>query len=535
MRKEVVILALALVVLLRLVSANNAPIINNLDSKILVCESSAFSLNFDVTELDGDSLTVGLSPSGPFFVKPVSSQPPITKVELFSDNLTKIFSNKIYNYTVFVTDGEFIDTKDIEIIVLEANNPPNIEYLPVTTIELNKSAELTKEIKLTDQESGNPEQGRFSFTVSDDQDLLEMKIDEKGIIHYTGSEAHLGVHEVTVCATDSGLSDVNSKIGVCTPVEMESTSCKNFLLSITQIDSPPTILAYNSTNSSGKISSTQKLTFQIFKYDPDKISPDTYWYVDNGLKEIDSGKSSDTFVYSFGCDVWGRHKVKAVISDGLLNDSTEWTFDVVKSACPEGIVPREKIGEDSCEEKWGCLDWGLCQSALQSKLSGNLVASEYESIQQKCDLRGLNESSCGYQIRTCADVDNCNTIKKKPLELMPCYFSFSPGCSDGIQNCHDGQCEFLKDCGGPCKSCPTCSDGIRNQGEEKIDCGGPCPEKCESTGTTSQPKEDPFLKQSLVMVIVVALLVALVQVFRIIHNKRKLEEQPKSGLVLRYE
>ncbi|RLI92784.1 MAG: hypothetical protein DRO92_04855, partial [Candidatus Altiarchaeales archaeon] len=45
-----------------------------------------------------------------------------------------------------------------------------------------------------------------------------------------------------------------------------------------------------------------------------------------------------------------------------------------------------------------------------------------------------------------------------------------PSCSDGIQN----QGEEGIDCGGPCKPCPSCSDGIQNQGEEGIDCGGPC-------------------------------------------------------------
>jgi hypothetical protein len=39
-----------------------------------------------------------------------------------------------------------------------------------------------------------------------------------------------------------------------------------------------------------------------------------------------------------------------------------------------------------------------------------------------------------------------------------------PSCFDGIQNCHDGDCEEGVDCGGPCKSCMSCSDGIQNQG-----------------------------------------------------------------------
>jgi hypothetical protein len=46
-----------------------------------------------------------------------------------------------------------------------------------------------------------------------------------------------------------------------------------------------------------------------------------------------------------------------------------------------------------------------------------------------------------------------------------------PTCSDGIQN----QGETGIDCGGPCAPCvANCSDGIQNQGETGIDCGGPC-------------------------------------------------------------
>jgi len=56
-------------------------------------------------------------------------------------------------------------------------------------------------------------------------------------------------------------------------------------------------------------------------------------------------------------------------------------------------------------------------------------------------------------------------------------------CFDGIKNCHDGSCEEEIDCGGPCDPCPSCSDGIQNQGEDGVDCGGPC-KACTTTTTT---------------------------------------------------
>ena len=51
-------------------------------------------------------------------------------------------------------------------------------------------------------------------------------------------------------------------------------------------------------------------------------------------------------------------------------------------------------------------------------------------------------------------------------------------CSDGIKN----QGEEDIDCGGPCTACPSCDDGIKNQGEEGKDCGGPC-DPCGDTCT----------------------------------------------------
>jgi len=62
-----------------------------------------------------------------------------------------------------------------------------------------------------------------------------------------------------------------------------------------------------------------------------------------------------------------------------------------------------------------------------------------------------------------------------------------PSCFDGIKNCHDGGCEEDIDCGGPCRACPSCSDGIQNQGETGVDCGGPCP-PCKVTTTTVRPE-----------------------------------------------
>jgi len=145
----------------------------------------------------------------------------------------------------------------------------------------------------------------------------------------------------------------------------------------------------------------------------------------------------------------------------------------------------------SCEPKWGCKDWGICQNAYSSLQSGILSGEEYRIAEAYCILNDwADEETCGFQYRECLDVNSCNNNLTLPLQLQACYYTENPSCSDGIKNCHDGSCEFLVDCGGTCNACPTCSDGRQNQGEEGIDCGGPCPNGCITF--TSPKKENIF-------------------------------------------
>ncbi len=111
------------------------------------------------------------------------------------------------------------------------------------------------------------------------------------------------------------------------------------------------------------------------------------------------------------------------------------------------------------------------------------------------------DEKCGFQTRDCFDVNNCNSTKEEPVALQVCLYTEDPACYDGIKNCHDGSCEILVDCGGPCPPCPTCSDGIRNQGEENIDCGGPCP---------ACIPEKPLVKKSYRYILIVAIILLLI-------------------------
>jgi len=133
---------------------------------------------------------------------------------------------------------------------------------------------------------------------------------------------------------------------------------------------------------------------------------------------------------------------------------------------------------------------------------------------------------------------------------LPC-----PSCEDGIQN----QGEEGIDCGGPCKPCvttsttsttttstisattssisttttsttstttttieiPTCSDGIRNQGEEGIDCGGPCkPCKKEYPGITDNAIKYEF-GGALLFAFFLLAMIAFITYYRHLKHKRE--------------
>ncbi len=82
----------------------------------------------------------------------------------------------------------------------------------------------------------------------------------------------------------------------------------------------------------------------------------------------------------------------------------------------------------------------------------------------------LNGITNGDNLNANATISASNTSSGQNTGTYPFTTTACPTCFDGIQN----QGETGVDCGGPCSACPTCTDGIQNQGETGVDCGGPC-------------------------------------------------------------
>ncbi|MBU0978062.1 MAG: hypothetical protein KKD18_06595, partial [Nanoarchaeota archaeon] len=128
---------------------------------------------------------------------------------------------------------------------------------------------------------------------------------------------------------------------------------------------------------------------------------------------------------------------------------------------------------------------------------------------------GWGQDTCGYQERGCIDIKECGHAFLKPVELQACFYTKQPNCFDGIKNCHDGSCEFLADCGGPCEPCPSCSDGVQNQGEGGVDCGGPCPTRCEREAP-SEPQRLSVIYIFITLILLAILGIKLYQTLKVI-------------------
>jgi len=528
---------------------NSAPVIEYIADSIYVCENSYLSYYFNVTDVDEDTLKSDISPKDPFFVFPVLFYGKVnTTFEIISGTLDKDDAGginngwKTYKEIISISDQYnstcCSDYKETNITVIEINNAPSIEDMGVYTVwARGENSSFYKQIHANDLEDGNESSGNLSFNItilnSTGDTVNLFNITQDGVMNYTGNESQVGLYNITVCVNDTGIDNPHPNISEnCGQDGSSLSDCDIFSLTVTNENRQPTIIDYYPENLSLTVSGTTTLVFNISKYDPDGTIPDTYWYVDSSLIERDSFSVNDEFTYSFGCGVSGLHAIKAEITDGLLNDSVEWNLTVGYVECPAPLPVSGGGGggKKACQEKWVCMDWGVCQNTEKSLEKGILSGEDYRVIKEFCEKRRWNEKYCGFQIRVCRDLNLCNTTFDKPLELQPCYYVEKPSCHDGVKNCHDGGCEFLIDCGGPCPPCPTCSDGKQNQGEEGIDCGGPCP-PC--------PIEKPLIKRAetkytLIIILLISIfsIIILIKLRKILALMKKIKNQEAKRLKL---
>ena len=509
---------------------NSAPILGDISDSILVCEDSSLNYYFNATDVDENTIiSIDINPKDPFYVEPAFFTGGQTFVEsyIISEDFTKSDIGS-YNEVVSVSDQQYVDTKNVNITIVEVNNPPVFSEIGAQTVWTNGSnMTFYKALDLSDVESGNRTSGNFSFDLTFIDGAQFFDIDNEGVMNFTANESVVGSYNISVCVTDQGLDSIPANISYCGQDGLNQTTCKNFSLAVTSTNRAPTIVSYY-PSSIGSIAGTSTLYFNASEVDPDGNIPDGYWYLDGSLVEYDVGSSVDEFSYNFGCGVSGNHIVELVISDGILNDSVSWSFTVVNVACPKAPAGGGGGGGggsmgSKCLVNWVCNNWDVCQHNQVSLDLGIISGVDYRAAMRSCDAEGLLDEICGIQIRECYDLNSCNTTVGMPEGFQSCYFVEEPSCFDGVKNCHGDSCELLIDCGGPCRACATCSDKVQNQGEEGIDCGGPCPWKCVPT----VPFVKKYFIQLLLLIFGLLIIFTIFRIRTIIKLKKELKKKPR--------
>jgi len=514
------------------VNANKSAPQISIAPEIFACQNSSLSYFFNITDFDEDYLIVELSPRSIFYINNNSNfsykvNHTTWAYEIFSVFLDKTrvggVNNGSYTYrkNLLAWDGTYLDQERVYFTVIEMNTPPNVTTNPgVQTIySRGENSTFYYELWADDVEDGNITSGNLSWNISFSGEHL-FNISQYGVINYTSNNTNASVNNITICATDLGLQRPHQNISLCNQTGLNVSTCINFSLTITNDNRPPNITSHFPLNLSFITRGTLPLKFNITTYDPDGTIPDAYWYVDEELRELDSGSFLDEFNYQFPCGVSGNHTVRVVITDGLLQDSRQWDIIVTEQKCSE-ITGGGGGTKEYCIQKWGCGEWRTCSNLRADLERGNLSGDEYRTVKEKCLELGLDDYTCGFQNRLCIDVNRCFRNQTEKIETQVCHHVKNPSCEDDVKNCHHGGCELLIDCGGPCGPCATCSDEIQNQGEEGVDCGGPCPWACEPGKPTAPQQKSRY---SLLLLILILLLYIINKTYRIIEKKVKVKK-----------
>lgn len=533
--------------------SNSAPVIlNDFPETFYVCENDAIIYDYSVFDIDEDPVisqtvqgwppfssnrrTLNLNLSTHRFQTRTWPKTSITSVPYA---FCSIVNSSLYcDATVEVSDGELSDSDSFQVIVMQINNVPKFnKFRTITKVYMQgDDSDFSEQFWVEDVEDGNSDSGNLDFNISFGLGVIPLfEIDESGWMNYVPKESDLGNnYVVTVCATDNELLNPHPNSSLCLPQTVSNnTICDSFVLAFTDENRAPILVNY-SYKGEGVLNSSglEKKEFWAEFYDPDGNNLSIDWYYERELVKSTDIVLRDDFNISFPCNDWGFKNLTVVASDGLANTSHSWEILLLPTACPislpsgGGGAGGAGGGSGVCEAEWACGHWNVCQNVKRSRDSGVISPEEYVIYRGFCDEVGYDERFCGFQIRSCEETNNCSegiNSTKIPEEVQVCYFTENPSCFDGIKNCHSGSCEVLVDCGGPCDSCPTCSDGVQNQGEYGIDCGGPCPFSCEP--------EIPFGNLYIFALLIILLLILLIwiiyKVRKIIKEREELANRRK--------
>ncbi|MCD6496546.1 MAG: hypothetical protein J7K54_04715 [Candidatus Aenigmarchaeota archaeon] len=350
-----------------------------------------------------------------------------------------------HNFKFYADDGDItVQTDWISIVVHNRNDPPVLENKTnLTVVTLQTGMWFDFDMNATDEDGDTLTYGAdFVDCEQPNREPAEKNCTifypdaSTGIIHYRGLLPDVGNYTVNYTVYD-GNGGLDYQLG-------------NFTV-ILGVNQPPNITEWNPYEENVTMYEGFVQPFNITVIDPETgtNTVSTKWYANGNLV------ATDVYAYNFSAsyESSGVYNITVIADDGYvgnpLTDSHNWTLIVLERKPPS--PPGGHGGGWSipvCIENWRCTAWSDC-------------------------------SSEGIQLRTCIDLAECPKPLHEPIQKRNCTYTPNPTCYDGMLNCHDGNCEIMTDCGGPCQPCPTCSDGIQNchvngDCEEGIDCGGPC-------------------------------------------------------------
>jgi hypothetical protein len=423
---------------------NNAPHIDYLDSEIFACENNFLQYFFNVTHQNEDPLSYLIAPSypvAPFYLS-FESQINLTngKYKVFSGILNKNHAGgvnsgyKSYLENISLNDSEYLYSRLINITVLEVNNAPNMMQIGVQTAEVWNTGDnisFYNQILSNDLESGNNFFGNLTFNVtilnSTGNRVNLFNISSSGEINFNASGSQIGIYNVTVFVRDIGLLNPHPNISLCNENGGSKSANRSFSLTITDENRGPFFDSYYPLNISFNGSGSDRFYFNISKHDPDGTIPDSYWYVDNVSIAYYTGSFVDEFNYTFGCGVFGQHRVMAVITDGLFNASFEWVGDISNVECPTPSQGGSRGGggsgggvpeDNTCVSKWSCSEWEQCSNLEENYALNKIGIEERLFIRGKCYLFEWGNEFCGFQGRECQDLNNCSQ-EKQIIQVSP--------------------------------------------------------------------------------------------------------------------
>lgn len=478
-------------------------------------EDESFYYDVNATDPEGDDITYTSNWSLPVY-KNGEYRISHTTGEMEFTPLAEEIGN--HSVIIYAQDGIGAASQVVLFEVLEVNDPPLLASIGAQTAQANSLFEL--DVNATDEEDGTDNlegTGNLTFAIND---TTLFNINSKtGEISFTPTEAQIGSYSFNISVTDNGIQREGWH---------NATNSEVISFVVTVANRPPNITSY-SPETPFSMQTGESQSFVITVEDPDGGTPSAQWY-DNSTPIT----GATSYTYTFTPSSTGDYNRTVVVTDGELEDIQEWAVTVTAppppppppgpgSTAPAG--GRSGGGKAWCKELWLCTEWSTC-------------------------------TITDIQIRECKDAHDCGTTVLKPPEVRSCTFVPIETCFDRVLN----QNEILTDCGGVCQPCPTCNDGICNQGEQceickedpnhircprdleenvMPDCGGPCP-LCPKIEKPLQPKTVDWKLMAMktakitlgTLFLLLIAAIIFIKIIRKISKKAVLTEQEKAELNL---